>query len=96
VRAFETWADERPRDTDEPPRGVGFHETRLRGVALQRFTSAYSLWMLQRVLDAYRALGPSDRSAVDRAVAGTGCEAVLAYAPRHRLGKRNFRIVFEG
>jgi hypothetical protein len=95
VRAFEAWADERPVDTAEPPRGVGFHETRLRGVAMQRFTSAYSLWMLQRVLDAYRALGQAERAAVDRAVAGTGCETVLRYAPRHRLGKRGFKLVFQ-
>src|SRR5579862_7675866 len=48
VRAFEEWADSRPRDTDEPPRGVGVHRTQLRGVAVDRFTTPYTLWMVQR------------------------------------------------
>ncbi len=86
--AVEAWADTRPPDLDEPPRGVGSHETRLCGVACQRVTSPYTLWMLQRPLDAYRALPAADRAAVDRAVRGTGWEALLAYAPRHRVGKR--------
>ncbi len=93
VRAFEEWADSRPRDTDEPPRGIGMHRTQLRGIWLDRFTSPYTLWMVQRPLDAYRALAPDERAAVDRAVAGTGCEALFAYQPRHRLGKRHFRLV---
>ncbi len=33
VRAVEEWADSRPADTDEPPRGVGMHPTQLRGIA---------------------------------------------------------------
>jgi len=95
VRAFEAWADTRPADSDEPPRGVGMHRTHIRGVALDRFTSAYTLWMVQRPLDAYHALAADERAAVDRAIAGTGCEALLAYRPRHRLGKRQFRLVIE-
>jgi len=95
VRAFEDWADTRPPDVDEPPRGVGSHETTLRGVRFTRFTGAYTLWMLQRPLDAYRALDAAGRAAVDAALAGTGCEALLSYVPRHRLGKRHFKLVFE-
>ena len=41
-----------------------------------------------RLLDA-------ERSAVDRALAGTGCERLFTYRPRHRLGKRNLKLVFE-
>lgn len=95
VRAFEEWADTRSRDTDEPPRGIGMHSATLRGVPFNRFTSSYTLWMVQRTLDVYRALSAADRKAVDTAVAGTGCEALLAYATRHRLGKRHFTLVFE-
>jgi len=93
VRDYERWADEQPAGEIEPPRAVGFHATRLRGVEFQRYTSPYTLWMLQRPLDAYRALAPAERAAVDRALAGTGCEDLLAYAPRHRLAKRNFLLV---
>lgn len=95
VRAFESWADTRPADLAEPPRGTGMHETSLRGVAFHRFTNSYTLWMLQRSLDAYRDLPDRERTAVDRALQGTGCEALFAYPPRHRLGKKNFKLVFD-
>jgi glutathione S-transferase len=95
VRAVEAWADTRPRNLEEPPRVVGRHDTRLCGIASMRVTTPYSLWMLQRPLDAYRALAPAGRSAVDAAVRGTGCEALLGYSPRHRLGKRRFKLVFD-
>jgi hypothetical protein len=96
VRTFEAWADERPADVEEPPRAVGMHESGFRGVRFTRYTSAYTLWMLQRTLDVVRTLAPDERRAVDAALAGTGCEALLDYEPRHRLGKRNFKLVFEG
>ena len=96
VRGFEAWADERPDDVEEPPRAVGMHDSGFRGARFSRYTSAYTLWMLQRTLDVVRALAPAERRAVDAALAGTGCEALLDYAPRHRLGKRRFKLVFEG
>ncbi len=95
LRAFEAWAAARPAGLDEPPRAVGFHETHLRGAAFQRYTSAYTLWMAQRTLDAVRALAPAARDQVTAALAGTGCEALLDYTPRQRLGKRRFKLVFE-
>lgn len=93
VRDFEKWADDQPAGEHEPPRGIGGHATRLRGVEFSRYTSSYTLWMLQRPLDAYAALKPAERAAVDAALAGTGCDALLAYRPRHRLRKKNFRLV---
>ena len=95
VRAFEAWADARPADAEIPPRSVGGHESALRGVACQRYTSSYTLWMVQRPLDAYRACDADARARVDRALAGTGCEPLLAYSPRHRLGKRGDALAFE-
>jgi glutathione S-transferase len=95
ARAFEAWADTRPGDSDEPPRGVGVHHTQLRGVSFERFTSSYTLWMVQRPLDEYHKLTPNGRAAVDQVLAGTGCEALFAYRPRHRLGKRRFKLAFE-
>ena len=94
VRAFETWADAKPADLVEPPRGVGFHSTSLRGVQFQRFTSPYTSWMLQRPLDAYHALPAAARGQVDRALHGTGLQALLTFTPRYRLGKRHFKLVF--
>jgi glutathione S-transferase len=95
VRAFEAWADENAAHADELPRGVGMHPTSLRGVRFDRFTTSYTLWMVQRVQDAYRKLPAVDRAAVDRALAGTGCEALFAYTPRHRVARRPFKLFLE-
>ena len=94
VAAFEHWADTRPANLEEPPRMVGSHRTSLRGVDLERATSSYSLWMLQRPLDIYRGLARDDRAPVEDALAGKGFRALLEYEPRHRLGKRRYRLVF--
>jgi glutathione S-transferase len=96
LRAFEAWADARPTGLEGPPRAIGFHGTALRGARFQRYTSAYTLWMAQRTWDPVRALAPTEREAVLAALEGTGCEALLAYQPRHRLSKRRFALVFEG
>jgi glutathione S-transferase len=95
VRSFEAWASQQPAEHAEPPRGVGLHHTHLRGVAVDRYTSPYTLWMVQRPLDARAALSPADRARVDAALAGTGCEALFAFRPRYRLGKSRFKLVFE-
>ena len=91
ARAFETWADQNPT-TGELPRAVGTHPTSLRGIHFERLTTPYTLWMVQRVLGEYRRLGTDERAAVDRALAGTGCEAALAYTPRHRVERRPFKL----
>ena len=95
VRDFEAWADQQADRGIEIPRGTGTHTTRLRGVEIPRFTSPYTLWMVQRPLDAYRALQAGERAEVDRALSGTGLEELLAFEPRHRLTKRNFKLAFE-
>lgn len=95
VRAFETWADTRPAGDNSPPRMVGTHRTALRGASFERYTSPYTLWMVQRPLDAYAALGAPERAAVDRLLAGTGCEELFRYRPRHRMTKDRFTLVFD-
>jgi hypothetical protein len=95
ARAFDAWAAAQPAEVVEPPRGVGSHDTVLRGVPMQRFTSSYTPWMVQRPCDAYRRLDGGGRALVDRAFAGTGCEALFAYAPRRRVGKRGFTLALE-
>ena len=94
LRDFETWADANAKAGEEPPRATGFHETSLRGVTFQRYTSAYTLWLVQRLWDAYAGLSDDGRAAVDAALAGTGCEALVGYEPRHRLEKSAFKLAF--
>ncbi|MFI5316949.1 MAG: glutathione S-transferase family protein [Myxococcota bacterium] len=95
LRAFEAWADAKPADLLEPPRVVGTHETSLRGGRFRRATSSYTEWMAQRPIDALRALPASARRRVQETLADTGLLALLDHAPRHRLGKRKFRLAFE-
>jgi glutathione S-transferase len=94
LRAFDEWAATRPPDLVEPPRGVGGHETSLRGARFNRITSPYTLWMVQRPLDAYAACSPAERAEVDRYLTGSGCDALFAYRPAHRLEKRRFKLAF--
>jgi len=95
VRDFEAWADSRPADQDELPRGVGLCKTSLRGLPVERAVIPYALFSVQRVLDFHRALSPPDRARVDDALAGTGWPALLAHEPRHRLRKEGFQLGFE-
>jgi glutathione S-transferase len=95
LAVFERWADDQPRDLEDLPRAVGQIESTLRGLPLARFAGSYAPWLVQRTLDAYGALDPAARKPVDEAIAGTGWEPVLAHQPRHRLAKRDFKLVFE-
>jgi len=92
VRAFETWVDSSPVGDGELPRAVGTHAGSLRGIPVDRLTLSYTLWMVQRVLDAHRALDATGRAAVDAALAGTGWEPLLGFAPRHRVERRPFKL----
>jgi glutathione S-transferase len=95
LEVFERWADAAPRGLEELPRAVGQIESTLRDLPLVRFAGSYAPFLVQRVLDDYRALDPAARKPVDEAVAGTGWETVLAHEPRHRLAKRGFKLVLE-
>jgi hypothetical protein len=96
VRPSEAWVDSTPLAAGELPRAVGAHATVLRGVTIERLTLPYSLWMVQRVLDAYRALPPADPSAVEAALAGIGWEPLLAWTPRHRVERRPYKLFLAG
>jgi glutathione S-transferase len=95
ARAFEAWADQNAPVAGFLPRATGTHRTQLRGVAFERITTPYTLWMVQRVRDAYGALDAAGRAAVDRAFAGTGFEAVLAYEPRWQVRRDSCRLRLE-
>jgi glutathione S-transferase len=95
VARFERRADEGVALGEEPKQSAGVLETQLRGAPFRWAVRSYTLWMLQRTLDAWRELPRGEQQRVRGALAGTGWEPLLDYAPRHRLGKRNFRLVFE-
>jgi len=94
LSAIEQWADENASD-QPPPRAIGLARSEYRGVPLSYGARPYTLWMLQRSLDAYHALAEGDRARVDSAIAGTGFEPILALEPRHRLVKRGNDLHWE-
>jgi glutathione S-transferase len=95
ARSFEAWADQNTMQEGFLPRVVGMHPTALRGIAFERVTTPYTMWMVQRVVDAYRALDAGGRRAADAAFAGTGVEALFAYEPRRRVRRDPCRLVLD-
>lgn len=94
VAAIEDWADEHASE-GPPPRAIGRVETQYRDATVQCGARPYTLWMLQRPIDAYRALSSAERARVDTAIAGTGWEPILALAPRHRLVKHGNDLAWQ-
>ncbi|MCG8592418.1 MAG: glutathione S-transferase family protein [Proteobacteria bacterium] len=94
LRQIEEWADSRDPSEDAVPRAVGTARAELWGAPFERAAIPYTLWMVQRALDHYRGLSDPERERVDKVVAGSGWEALLAYTPRHRLTKRGFALTF--
>jgi glutathione S-transferase len=95
VSAVEAWADEHAADSGVPPRAIGLIDSSFRAEPLRAGARPYTLWMVQRPLDAYRALSEAQRGEVDGALAGTGWERLLSYRPRHRLTKRANELAWE-
>lgn len=94
VRALETWADDRPSGERRPPRALPAIATRFRGARIEKVPMGYALYGLQQLQSLVRALSEVERRAVDRALAGTGFEAVLGHAVRHPVQKEGFELVF--
>lgn len=94
IEAIDGWADEHGT-SGEPPPIAGAIAAPYRDVTLHTVARTYTLWMVQRPLDAYRSLSDADRDRVDAALAGTGWESLLALGPRHRLTKKNYKLAWE-
>lgn len=91
IRMVEAWADEN-KGADELPRAVGKAEPTLRGVSVPRAAQTYTLFSVQRVLDALSGFDADQRAAIERSVAGTGWEEVLSHTPRHRMVRDGFTL----
>ncbi|HTO69088.1 MAG TPA: glutathione S-transferase family protein [Myxococcota bacterium] len=93
VRAIDAWAD--ANAAAAPPRAIGTFEAPFRDAKLAAMCRPYTLWMVQRPLDAYAALSSAERARVDAALARSGWEPLLACRPAHRLGKRANQLALE-
>ena len=93
VEEIEAWIDDNPGEA--PPRGIGLFGAPFRDTELTMMCRPYTLWMVQRSLDAFADLDEAERASVNGALAGTGFEPLLALEPRHRLGKRDNELIIE-
>ncbi len=94
VQAVDAWASVHAKAGEPPPRAIGGLQARFRDVPLEAGARPYTLWMVQRSLDAYHALAAPDRAKVDAALSGTGFEPLLALQPRHRLEKQRYELAW--
>lgn len=95
IESIDAWAAENAVAGEIVPPGTGLPESTYRDVTLKAAARPYTLWMVQRPLDAYRALDESERAQVDTALEGTGWDKILALRPRHRVKKQNYQLVWE-
>jgi glutathione S-transferase len=95
IEATDAWAAENAKAGEAVPPGTGFPKSTYRDVELTAAARTYTLWMVQRPLDAYRDLDEAGRAQVDVALAGTGWEDILALRPRHRVEKQNYQLVWQ-
>jgi len=95
VEAIDEWAVANATAGEPTPQAVGRVDSVYREVARPMAARPYTLWMVQRPLDAYRALAPAEQAQVDAVLAGTGWEPLLALKPRHRVEKRAYQLVWQ-
>ncbi|MCM5682211.1 glutathione S-transferase N-terminal domain-containing protein [Schlegelella sp. S2-27] len=74
------------------PRTLGMHAFELEGCQGQRIVRPYSLWMLQRARDAYRALAPADRGRADALLARIGGERFAHFDDPPRLRRDGLSV----
>lgn len=95
VAEVERWLDAHP-DAARLPRVIGRHRYQFGEVEEERAVLPYPQWMLQRVLDDYRALDDEARARADALVAPLGGRALMQLAIRRRVSRRQHRLVPEG
>ena len=62
LAAFDRWAESGPNEDEPLPCVVGRIESSLRGRPVERMAHSYGAWLVQRVLDDYRALDAGDKT----------------------------------
>jgi len=88
------WINENPGNPDVP-RMLGMHEFTLGDTKSEQMTLSFSQWMMQRVLDCYRALGPAEKASADEFFHSLGAGEAMEFKPQHRVTRENNRLVAE-
>lgn len=90
VAAVDQWVRAHPGE--RLPRKIGTHRFQLNGVEGERALMPYPQWMLQRALDYYASLEPTDRAAVDDLLREVGGLEPMSMTIPVRLRRQNNRL----
>lgn len=91
VERVARWSGEHP---DEPfPKTIGVHDFQLRGRHGTRRVYPYPQWMLQRALEAYRDVAPSERRDIDARLDELGGLECMRIDPLQPVMRSNFKLV---
>jgi len=85
------WSIENPGEAF--PKTIGSHEFNLRGRRGTRRVYPYAQWMLQRALEVYQEVGPSERLEIDGRLRELGGLEYMQTKPLQPLIRSNFKLV---
>lgn len=89
------WIAQNP-DERRIPRALGYLPFELEGKQGRRMVGPYSLWMLQRARDVYRALSAADRERADQLLASVGGAAFMDFPDPPRLQRDGLSAALQG
>jgi glutathione S-transferase len=99
ARAFDAWIERNPDKTagmplsdkeDQP--SLGPIEYKLEGATVRQMSAAHSLWMLQRVQDAWHAAPAPDKDRAHAMMTGAGGAHLLKLKLARRLARPNNKL----
>lgn len=88
------WAESAP-DGSKVPGSVGLATAKVRGTTVERKAVTHSLYMIQRVNDAFSKLPKSDQVVVDELLEQTGWQPIRTAATHRRMHKSDFKLELE-
>lgn len=95
VARLPAWQAEHP-DKSFVSRAIGEHSFRIGDVSSQRLVFPYAQWMLQRAVDTYQAMQPSERAIVDPWLEVLGGLQAMQIEIPCRVERRDNRIALAG
>lgn len=94
ARRLAAWLDQHPGE--RVPRAIGQHRFELEGVQGERIVRPYSLWMMQRARDVYRALAGDERRRADAWLDRIGGDGFRTFEDPPRLVRSGLSVAVEG
>ena len=94
ARQLSAWLAAHPGE--RIPRALGKHAFTLEGQTGQRIVRPYSLWMLQRAREYYRALKGTEGEAVNALLQQVGGEGFQQFEDPPRLQRDGLSVKVEG